>query len=205
MYIICSHYFTVTGDLVNDTIIGDPLFTVPILVDESQLAAIGVDSLQLCYEIHGEASQWFNLVTDKCASVNALYSSRTPNLNVITKVGVKAVDRNDGCVRILVDIDQCSASVNNISLEMYSMNEVSMKKYSNRVRISVPNCNDLTLVMWVICQQHIMQDPDDPGTDIDVRLLKFVVMRGLNFQHREAHGLLGKFGLTLKLNLVKRY
>ena len=107
-------------------------------------------------------------------------------------------DTERSCVRILVNIDQCSASVNNVSLETgeeYTLAGISVKKYSKRVRISVPNCDDITLVMWVICQQHKMQDPDDPDKDIDARLLKFVVMRGLNFGHREAHGLLGKLGL----------
>ena len=54
------------------------------------------------------------------------------------------------------------------------------------MRISVPNCNDLTLVMWVFCEINL---PRQPG-----EMIKFVVTRGLNFGVREAHGhgLLGK-------------
>ena len=50
---------------VNDTVIGDPLYTVPILVSNEQLSSLNLDSLSLCYEIHGDSGQWFNLVTDE--------------------------------------------------------------------------------------------------------------------------------------------
>ena len=77
-------------------------------------------------------------------------------------------------------------------LGQYSMNGVSVQRYCNRVRISVPNCQDLTLVMWVICENQMLEDPDDPGVTLIGDMIKFVVMRGLNFGHRQAHGLLGE-------------
>ena len=178
---------------MNDTVIGDPLFTVPILVpDDRQLAALNVDRLSLCYEIHGEAGSWFNLVTDECTSVNAQYVSLTPRLNVIDQVGVRAVDDNSQCVNIRVNVDQCSAQVNNIPTIRYSSGGINVRRYSNRVRISVPNCAELTLVMWVICENRTLDNPDQPGTTITANMIKFVVMRGLNFGHRQSHGLLGK-------------
>ena len=113
---------------------------------------------------------------------------------------MRAVDVNGSCKSILVNIDQCSVSVDGTNLavgEKYSQGDVNVKRYSNRARISVPNCADLTLVMWVICQQRTLQSPDDPDTNITANMIKFVVKRGLNFGHRRAHGLLGKTNLKL--------
>jgi hypothetical protein len=184
------------GNVVNDTIVGDPLFTVPILVPEQQLAALNLTKVSLCYEIHGSSDQWFNLVTDECATVNAQYVALTESLNIIDEVGVRAVDNADQCVNIRVNVNQCTADVNGVPLglmERYSMNGINVKRYNNRVRISVPNCNELTLVMWVICEMHVIDNPDDPGNELPANMIKFVVMRGLNFGHRAAHGLLGKW------------
>ncbi len=49
--------------LVNDTVIGDPVIAVPILVSDEQLQALNLTSVTMCYEIHGSSDQWFNLVT----------------------------------------------------------------------------------------------------------------------------------------------
>ena len=143
---------------------------------------------QLCYEIHGDANQWFNLVTDNCTNVNALYTPLDDKLNVITKIGVKAVDEDNKCVEILVDRDQCSVSIDDVDLgmESYSSGNISVRKYSNRARISVPNCNDINLIMWVICEERKL-----PSSNVTGEMLKFVVLRGLNYGRR-AHGLLGK-------------
>ncbi len=184
----------VTGVLVNDTVIGDPLFTVPILVSEEQLQALNVPKLSLCYEIHGQEGHWFNLVTDQCTSVNSQYYAFSPSLNVIDRIGVRTVDNNGDCVNILVNVDQCAANVNDGSLDLmerYSSGGVSVRRYSNRVRISVPNCNDQTLVMWVICETRTLDNPDGSGT-ITGDMIKFVVLRGLNTGHSEAHGLIGE-------------
>ena len=176
---------------MNDTIIGDPLFTVPLLVSDKQLQALNLSSLSMCYEVHGRSNQWFNLVTDKCSTVNAHYSASGHDLNLIDQIGVRAVDEMDHCLNIHVSVNQCSAEVNGVSFESrYLMYGVSIRRYSNRVRISVPNCNDLKLIMWVICQRRTMEDPSQEG------MMKFVVMRGLNTGHRPAHGLLGKRGLV---------
>jgi hypothetical protein len=181
--------------IVNDTIIADFLITVPILVPEQQLAALNLSKVSLCYEIRGSSNQWFNLVTSECASVNAQYVALTESFNIIDEVGVRAVDNADQCVNIRVNVNQCTADVNGVPLglmERYSMNGINVKRYNNRVRISVPNCNELTLVMWVICEMRDLDNPDDPGNTLSAEMIKFVVMRGLNFGHRAAHGLLGK-------------
>ena len=175
------------ADMVNDSTIGDPFFTVPVYTPEEQLRMLNSDSLALCYELHGEPEKWFNLVTDKCVTVNAHFVFLTFSLTVIDDIGIKAVDSANQCVDIRISVHQCAAQVNGIGLglgERFSRNGVSVRRMRNRVRISVPNCNDLTLVMWVFCEINL---PGQPG-----EMIKFVVTRGLNFGVREAHGLFGK-------------
>jgi hypothetical protein len=175
--------------------------TVPILVQDSVLQMLNATRLSLCYEIHGQADAIFNLVTDECATVNAHYHDLTNYLNVIDQIGVRAVDNNDMCRNIQVDVNGCAASIDGVPLAAggrYSSGGISVRTYSNRVRISVPNCAELMLVMWVICETRTLEDPFGNGV-VTGDMIKFVVARGLNFGHRKAHGLLGKFGSTLIL------
>ena len=165
------------------------------MVPAEQLTALNITRVSLCYEIHGQSDQWFNLVTDECATVNAQYFSLSRRLNIIDEIGVRAVDDNNRCVNIRVNVGGCTAEVNGVSLDLmerFSQNGISVRRYNNRVRISVPNCNELTLVMWAICEIRTVDNPDVPGERLNSRMIKYVVMRGLNFGHRVAHGLLGK-------------
>ena len=195
-----------TGIPANDTVIGDPLMTVPILVQDSVLQMLNATRLSLCYEIHGRADAIFNLVTDECATVNAHYHDLTNYLNVIDQIGVRAVDDNNQCRNIQVDVNGCAASIDGTRLgagARYSSGGINVRVYSNRVRISVPNCNELQLIMWVICESRTLEDPFGDG-QVTGDMIKFVVMRGLNFGHRKAHGLLGKF-VAIKVKLQKAY
>ena len=177
----------VTIDDQNDVVIGDPFFTVPLYLPRTQLREMGVDNLALCYEVHGESNKWFNLVTDKCASVNGRFAYLSSSLNVIDVLGVKALDTNNRCVNVRVNVHGCTAEVNGVEIgmnERYSSGGVSVRRRKDRVRISVPNCNQLTLVMWAVCEIDL---PNQPG-----EMIKLVVSRGLNFEKRVAHGLIGK-------------
>lgn len=74
----------------------------------------------------------------------------------------------------------------------YSSGGISVCTYDKRVRISVPNCNELTLIF---CEEHKFQAVAETGEFLPTSLtnnIKFVVMRGLNHGHRLAHGLIGK-------------
>ena len=62
-------------------VIGDPLYTVPILVSEEH---------------------WFNLVTDECTSVNTRYSPLSNTLNIMDSVAVRAIDDAMNCVSVHV-------------------------------------------------------------------------------------------------------
>lgn len=184
-------YLLIIGFLGNDTVVGDPLFSVP-LYDELGSApvipkATNATPPALCFEIHGAADQIFNLVSDRCTSVNALYLPMDipDNGNIIGTVGIRAVDRVGVCVDVAVDLkDNCVPRISqgNVTQTMlrYSSNGVSMSTHRDRVRVSVPNCEGVQLVMWVICEEVGGQE-----------MIKFVISRGINLRP-SSHGLLGE-------------
>lgn len=163
---------------MNDTVIADPLFTAPVM-----------GGAQFCYEIHGKPDKIFNLVSDTCTTVNAEYVAMNipDNGNIIGAIGVKAADSAGNCHNIEVRLTQPGASspiavfVDNIEVSgVRVVDSVRVRTYSDRVRISVPNCELIDLVMWVI---HMNNDGQD--------MLKFVIMRGCNLAPT-SHGLIGK-------------
>lgn len=181
------HLFCAVGFLSDDTVIGDPLLNVPLYSEDDAMPASSRDHPSLCFEIHGAANRAFNLVSDRCTSVNALYSPMTvpDNRNIISAVGVKAVDTHGQCVEITVRLeDDCTPEISSdgrtFTSSRYALRGVSMRQYGRRVRISVPNCEKNKLSMWVICDRYRRQD-----------MIKFVITRGVNLRPT-SHGLLGK-------------
>ena len=168
----------------NDTVIGDPLYEVPLnMISNSTFS----ETTSLCYEIHGEAGKIFNLVSDGCVQVNANYSAMDipANGNIISQIGVFAHDTAGGCINILVDVDDCVPVVNGIPYNNdtgYNMNGVTARRRNGRARITVPNC-DLrlfdNLIFWVTCQNIRGQ-----------KMIKFQVIRG-NGLIPDSHGLIG--------------
>ena len=101
---------------MNDTLTGDPLLTVPILTGQSNESS-SYDAPSLCYEVHGRANAYFNLISDECTSVNAYYekvqsNSSNIDLNVVTQIGVRAIGVNGTCTNIKVGLDGCQVSIN---------------------------------------------------------------------------------------------
>ena len=173
---------------VNDSMIADPLFTVPLNVHSELFPA-----LSLCYEIHGQPRHYYNLVSDTCTSVNARYNASLNGVgvNIIDDITVRAVDRAGQCVDIEVDVD-CGVSVGSSRVQIYSLNEVYVRTYGNSsVRISVPNCNHQQLVMWILCQVRPIEDPNT-GKKFSAKMQKFVVTRGLSLGEN-SHGIIGRF------------
>ena len=175
---------------MNDTIVGDPLFHVPIKSSDSPLTDVG-----LCYEIHGEKDIYFNLVSDECTSVNARWTDVTSTLNVIDEVAIHAVDDDYNCTEITISLTGCSATVDGVSVvSEYNKGGILMKKSSrlniNRWKVVVPNCHIVKLEMWITCQVNTIVDPGT-NSPVQAEMIKFVVMRGLNVG-RNAHGLIGK-------------
>ena len=175
-----------TGDIrfFNDTIIGDPLYEVPLnRIPNGTFPEV----TSLCYEIHGEAGQIFNLISDGCVQVNANYSAMDipENGNIISQIGVLAYDNAGGCAFIMVDVSDCVPVVNGVRYDttVYNVSGVTARRRSNRARITVPNCageND-DLVFWVVCQEFNNQS-----------MIKFQVLRGSGLLP-DSHGLLGNY------------
>ena len=170
--------------LGNDTIIGDPLFAVPLFVTNGSQLLPERRLPHLCYEIHGRDRWYLNLISDTCVSVNAYYTAtnRTIDVNVISKVGIKAVNSSGHCVNIEVGIQNgCVPIITEpgrpaVPMDRYRSGRISVSKHRERVRISVPNCENVQLVMWITCQ--------------DLQRIHFVVTRGVNLRPT-SHGLLG--------------
>ena len=186
---VTLHYMHVTWCYVhlyilgNDTIVGDPVYTVP-LQTSPEIVAENPDlaNLSLCYEIHGIANRFFNLVSDQCVSITAEYHQSVNNsrLNVIGRIGVLAVDDNGDCQHITVDGDGCIASVGTTAVTRtapYNNSGIRVRMNRRYYRIAVPNCELQDLVVWAVCE--------------DQNSLKFVITRGFNLQPT-SHGLVGK-------------
>ena len=102
--------FSAAG-LLKDTVHGDPLFSIPL--PSEYITDPELKSVQLCFEVHGQSGNHYNLISDKCTSVTALYSAGVVNteMNVITKIGVRTQGTNGTCHSVKVDLDNCSASL----------------------------------------------------------------------------------------------
>ncbi|XP_064387502.1 uncharacterized protein LOC135335845 isoform X3 [Halichondria panicea] len=166
----------------NDTVIGDPLYSVALTKTNG-----GPDNL--CYEVRGSTNQNYNLISDECVSVNALYQAMDiPEFgNIMGSIGVRA-ETNDGrCYSVRVEREGCRALASDGVMNPAEINStfvaggISVRRYPNRVRISAPNCDQVTLVMWVRCVTREGQD-----------MLDFAVSRGANLRPT-SHGLLGQF------------
>ena len=202
MTILKNHCFFYEGNLtklcffhsgggINDTLIGDPLLTVPLSASSLQ-GISAVSEASLCYEVHGDRDAWFNVLSDDCVSVNVHYAELNSYLNIVDKVAILAVDRSGECKRLLIELNGCTASINgNQTSTMYRSNGIFIRPYSSRVRIGVPNCNDnCTLIMWTICQNNVLTDPFDMSRTFQARMIKFVIARGLNLG-ATSHGIIG--------------
>lgn len=164
----------------NDTVNGDPLFTCPMYHR-------GIEDLNMCYEVRGRSDNFFNFISDTCVSVNAHFSA-AGDLNIISSIGVTAEGKDGVCRNIQVDLDKCAVSagmdgnMTKLGNDKLSIGGVSVRKTMDRVRISVPNCNNLQLVMWVICERGAID------------MIRFQIARGLNLAPT-SHGLLGEFAV----------
>ena len=202
-YLYAFVYLILVGVFVNDTLTGDPLMTVPIFTDP--LVRPGDDFSSLCYEVHGAANASFNLITDECTSVNAYYQQAvtpSPNidLNVVTQIGVRTVGSSGRCWNIQVNLNMCEAIVNG-EPPVQTFDGISVKRYNGRrVRISVPNCADATLVMWVMCRNGEVEDPVT-WEYFNINFIRFVVTRGLNLNER-SHGIMGNDYVSIIISLI---
>ena len=167
---------TVETVRLSDSVIADPQFTVAIP---------GSEGYSLCYEVHGAANCYFNLISDTCVSANAYYTaiSEDRRRNRVTKIGVRAASGGAGCVEVEVDYEGCVARVGGMEVTgAVTVGQVRVSRPRlNLWRVSAPNCQRLGLVMWISCRPN---------------RLRFDVNRGSNLQP-SSNGLLGQPILTL--------
>ncbi len=179
----------------NDTGIGDPLFAVPLNIRNFDSSDMGSEQpVYLCYQVHGAPKKYYNLVSDECVSVNAHYKQVKKKINIMDKIAIRAVDNStQSCRDILVSLDQCSVSVDGNEVERrYSENGIRIirKESSRRVQLSLPNCADQSLVVWVVCGEDDVWDAEEQKF-VKEDILRFVILRGLNLQEW-SHGIVGK-------------
>ena len=159
--------------MINDTVIGDPVFTVPLK-----------DGSVLCYDIRGQPGSFLNLISDKCTSVNADYETMDipENGNIMRAVGIRAVSQSGACHNIEVRINgTLTTTVDDTEISgVFVSGGVRVRAYSDRVRVSVPNCELVDLVLWVTRDVTNGQ-----------AMLRFQVSRGYNLSPT-SHGLIGK-------------
>ena len=55
--------------LHNDTVRGDPLFSIPL--PSECITDLELKSVQLCFEVHGQFGNYYNLISDKCHLIQA--------------------------------------------------------------------------------------------------------------------------------------
>ncbi len=186
--------------------------TVPLNIDDktsffqNSNNNIGPDDVvNLCYEFHGRANEFVNLVSDDCISVNARYGLVIPsepreNINIIDRIYVRAADTSNSCRNIRVALNEggvCTASVDGVDVpNMYESNGISIRRYTNRVRIMAPNCESANLVLWVFCRQSTFWSTfrtDNNGAELTFQadMIKFVIARGFNLREH-SHGIIGE-------------
>ena len=158
---------------MNDTVIGDPVFTVPVM-----------GGSVLCYDVRGEPGTFLNLISDKCTSVNANYEAMdiAERGNIMRAIGIRAVNSEGVCHNIAVQIvnTTITTTVNGSEISgVFERDGVRVRTYSDHVRISVSNCELVDLVMWVTREV----------TETQV-MLRFQVSRGHNLSPT-SHGLIG--------------
>lgn len=148
-----------------------------------------VDTPHLCFEVHGEREAIFNLISDRCTSVNALFSAMDPPAtgNIVSTIGIRAVDDRGSCVDIEISLKtECVPFIRVseeevINASRYSSHGVSVRKHRQGVRVAVPNCENTPLVLWVVCDEIRNQS-----------MIRLVISRGVNLRPT-SHGILGNF------------
>ncbi len=171
--------------MVIDTVTGDPLFTIPLLLSGNDLSQIGSKEVFLCYEVHGDSKQHFNLVTDQCLSINALFTAVVPKIDVITSVGIQAINDKGDCVSILVERKDCSVSIGGEKMvDTFANAGIYVQRSDEEVFISVPNCGGNPAIRLRCISRNLGNSQGD--------LINLIIMRGQGIGGRRAHGLIGE-------------
>ena len=179
-----------TGEvLVNDTVTADPVFSVPLNIPN--LGAVGLPgpSLSICFELRGRDNTLFNLVSDQCLSVNAHYTPvNNTSFRIIDNVAIRAAGNSRMCHNIDVSRMSCNATVNG-TLGPFDFDGINVRTYAERIRVSVPNCDEQKVVVYFYCARSNLTES---GISTEANFFRVRVVRGLNFGHRDSHGIIGE-------------
>ena len=169
------------------------VMSVPLDIDPS-LLGLTANTLSLCYQIHAKAGKYFNLLSDKCVSVNAhvIQPHSDIDSNVMDQIGVHAVGNNGSCYNITVDRHDCSIHINGQQLSDnadFQEEDIVVKQYAasigqpQSVQISVPNCDSGSIDMFISCTYYNIQN-------MATEILQFGSTRG-GALAEPPHGLIG--------------
>ena len=170
----------------NDTIMADPVYTVPLKVVPGGNTEEFSAGISLCYEIHGSPNTWFNVISDTCTSVNTLYTEAllmNHTGHVITHVAILTEDSTGVCTQLEVTLknNTCLAEFNGESVvNKRTENGIVLMRTRRGFRISLPNCANENVVLWITCERQF-----------ESYAMKVTVSRGLNL-NPTSHGFIGK-------------
>ena len=166
------------------TIHNDPLYEVPVTHTPP-----GMDptTTSLCFQVHGESGNYYNLISDECIQVNVLYEAfkNFNDDNFIKEIGIVARNSQDNCTEIKLRANRCSLLINSIGFnESYNENGiVIISSGKQSYEITIPNCKNTEgddIKFEMACQRANGQ-----------RIIHFDVERGGGIKPG-AHGLIGK-------------
>ncbi|XP_065920074.1 uncharacterized protein [Dysidea avara] len=170
--------------ILTDTVIfhDDPLYEVPVTHTSE-----GMDptTTSLCYQIHGESNNYYNLISDTCIQVNVFYAAFSTNsdaANYIKAIGILAHDSGGSCIKIELQTKRCKLTIDDSSLNgSYSQNKIEVVSTGKQsYEVNIPNCkatqgDDLKFRM--ACQKVS-----------DLKVIQFSVIRGGGLRP-SAHGI----------------
>ena len=137
---------------------------------------------------YGNEGDTYNFISDECTQVSGHYDETTDpdpeSFNRVDRIDITAVNDFQQCVSISVALDNggCTATVGgNMLSGQYSSYGVSVQQTGHRTRVSVPNCADNKLIMYVMCQ----------GLGTTVPYVELKVVHGVNLRE-SSHGVIGE-------------
>ena len=169
------------------------VMSVPLDIDPS-LLGLTANTLSLCYQIHGKAEKYFNLLSDQCVSVNAhvIQPHSDIDSNVMDQIGVRAIGNNGSCYNIMMNHHDCSVHINGQQLSDntdFQEEDIVVKQYATSigqpqsVQISVPNCDSGSIDIFISCTYYNIQN-------MATEILQFGSTRG-EVLAEPPHGLIG--------------
>ena len=179
-------YVAVSPIAVTDTVISlnDPLYEVPVTHTPP---GMDTTTTSLCYQVHGERGKYYNLISDECIQMNALYQAfkNFDNENFIKEIGFLVKNSEDNCTEISMRANRCLPVIDGIPFnKSYDENGITIiNSGKQRFEITVPNCK--------------ATDADDIKFEIACRktkgqkVVQFNVVRGGGIKPG-AHGIVGK-------------